>query len=124
MPANAITLRLRSGLDVSARDTATPGLIVYDLAEVSEYGVRLAHHSGVYLAEFNGDDDAQAAARALGRVTSWDSDAESLQRESLVAAVIDIVEDHGGQCRFRKGGLGERVAAERREKKETDSGGR
>jgi hypothetical protein len=124
MPVNTITLRLSSGLEVPARDTATPGLVVYDLAEVTENGVRLAHHSGVYIAEFNGDDDAQAAASALGRLADWDSDAKSLQRESLVAAVIDIVDSHSGQCRFRKGGLGERVAAERREKKEAESGGR
>ncbi|MGW0334324.1 hypothetical protein ACWD0J_21055 [Streptomyces sp. NPDC003011] len=119
MPDNTVPLRLSSGVTVTACPTATPGLFVYALAEVNENGLRLAHHSGVYIAEFSHDDDAQAAAGALGRLADWDGDAESLQERSLIAAVIDIVEGHGGQCRFRKGGLGEQVAAERRETKGT-----
>ncbi|MEU5486024.1 hypothetical protein [Streptomyces mirabilis] len=122
MSDTTVPLRLSSGVTVTAWPTVTAGLIVYALTE-GDNGLRLAHHTGVYLAEFSHDDDAQAAASALGRLADWSQDAESLQRKSLISAMIDIVEAHGGQCRFRQGGLGEQVSAERREKKGAHPGG-
>lgn len=112
-----ITLTLGAGseLTVTAYPTAAPGLVVHDYGPFGD-GWRLTHAaSATRLGVFDTRDQAIAAGDALVGAADWTAGPQALQDEVLIWEAIDVIEAHGGRFLCRKGGLGEKVAAQRAE---------
>ncbi|WP_329376161.1 hypothetical protein [Streptomyces sp. NBC_01483] len=113
-----ITFSIGAGgtMTVTAYPTVTPGLVVHDQGLFGDKW-RITHQaSGGHLGEFDEDDyqQAQDAAAALKDVADWTAGPTALQDETVIWKAIDAIEAAGGRFLPREGGLGEKVATERR----------
>ncbi|WP_330479907.1 hypothetical protein OG301_38875 (plasmid) [Streptomyces platensis] len=81
-------------VQVNAHTTTADGLYVYRNGSTW----RLAHHTGYTLADFQYDQHAHNAAKALGAITDWTQTAEQLRTDvaTFIYAVHDAIVDAGG----------------------------
>ncbi|WP_435059736.1 hypothetical protein [Streptomyces sp. bgisy060] len=93
METVTLTLRTLEGepfATVQAQPTSTPGLLIHHAADSD--GWRLAHQSGLPIAEFTTDQMARHTATYLGSLADWTRSPEELRSvRSLLHEVATVI---------------------------------